>query len=284
MAKWVIVTESGSDITPRVRDEYGIKITPMYVQMGNESRKDGSFPVDEIFDSFSKTKTLPKTSGATIDDYGDVFREINRENPGCNILHLGYSAVTTVSFNNSIITGEFMDNVVHIDTKQVSAGLGAIVKKTAEFLKANPDADKNQVEEAVNGFINHINFAFFPGDLKYLKAGGRVSNSAYLVASALSLKPLIEMKDGQLTATKKYRGSDKKIYTDFAKDYLSKNHFEKDSLITVYSGATDEKLKKEVERELKKQGYKHTSSVQTGGVISCHCGPGAFGIVGFNRE
>ena len=60
-------------------------------------------------------------------------------------------------------------------------------------------------------WVEKARFAFFPGDLEYLKAGGRVSNAAYLAATLLGLRPLIEILDGKLVGTKKYRGSSEKI-------------------------------------------------------------------------
>lgn len=39
----------------------------------------------------------------------------------------------------------------------------------------------------MNGLIGKIRMGFIPGDLDYLRAGGRVSNAAYLGAKILGL-------------------------------------------------------------------------------------------------
>ncbi len=279
MAKWIIVTESGSDLSPADREKYGIKVVPMYITMEEKSIKDGSVNTMDIFENYRRTKKTAKTSGAGIMDYSRAFRRILKENPGCNILHLGYSAVTTVSYNNAMLARKGMDNVVHIDTKQVCGGLRCVVLKMAEYLAQNPHAAKEQVKEYAQNIIDKSGFAFMPGKLEYLKAGGRVSNPAYMMATVLNLKPLIEIKDGRLTATKKYRGSDDKIYKKFTEDYLNNHSFEKDSFFMVYSPGIDNSLKSELEKQAQNHGYAPTW-VQCGGVISCHSGPGAFGMGG----
>ncbi len=283
MSKTVIITETGSDITADIAAEKGIKIVPMYVRAEGKSRVDGSFPAKELFEIYERTKQLPKTSASNPQDYLQVYKEIYKENPHCNILHLGYSAITTASFNNAKLAGEEMPdiNICHIDTKQVSGGLGAVVLKAAEYLQKNPHRDSDEVRDYCMDLINRSRFVFFPGKLEYLKAGGRVSNSAYLVASMLGLKPLIEMQDGKLIGTKKYRGSDEKIYKKFINDYLSDTKLEKDSFFMVYSQGLDENLKKELEKEATKYGYENIKWVATGCVISTHAGPGAFGLGGF---
>lgn len=49
--------------------------------------------------------------------------------------------------------------------------------------------------------------AFLPGSLEFLRAGGRLSNAAYMGARILCIKPVVELLEGKLVATKKYRGS-----------------------------------------------------------------------------
>ncbi|MBQ3588156.1 MAG: DegV family protein, partial [Oscillospiraceae bacterium] len=149
------------------------------------------------------------------------------------------------------------------------------------YIENHPEATVRQLEEYAAKLVDRARFVFFPGDLEYLKAGGRVSNAAYLLASFLGLKPLIEILDGKLVGTKKYRGSDSKIYRKLINDYLSANSLEKDSFFMVYSEGIDPQLKTELETEAVKLGYSNVTWVPTGCVISTHSGPGAFGLGGF---
>ncbi|MBQ3008133.1 MAG: DegV family EDD domain-containing protein [Oscillospiraceae bacterium] len=281
MAKTYIVTETGGDLFSSDAERYGISIVPMHVQIENESRDDGTFPVKDIFESYRRTKTLPKTSATNPQEYKDAFDRIITEDPDAQILHLAYSAITTASYHNAVLAAEDMDNVLHVDTKQVTGGQRAVVLKMAQYIEDNPGADFEILKAEAEKWVEKSRFVFFPGDLEYLKAGGRVSNAAYLVASILGLKPLIEIIDGKLVGTKKYRGSDEKIYKKLVNDYLAENSFEKDSFFMVYSEGIDPSLKADLEKEAAKYGYENITWVPTGCVISCHSGPGAFGFGGF---
>jgi len=281
MVKTVIVTETGGDLLGADIEKYGIKVVPMHVTMDGVSLDDGSFPPADIFDSYQRTKQLPKTSATNPREYRQTFDEILQQAPDAHILHLAYSAVTTASYHNALLASEGLDCVTHSDTKNVSGGLRAIVLRMAEFIKNNPKATPWQLKAEAENLAERCRFAFFPGDMEYLKAGGRVSNAAYLVASILGLKPLIEILDGKLVGTKKYRGSDSKIYKKMINDYLTEHKLEKEGFFFVCSAGLDGMLAKELEKEALKYGYKNITWVVTGGVISTHSGPGAFGIGGF---
>ena len=276
-----IVTETGGDLMQSDIERYGIEVVPMHVQMEGKSYNDGEFPVAEIFESYRRTKVLPKTSATSPYEYKEAFDRIMAQNPDAQIIHLAYSAITTASYHNAVLAAEDMDNVTHIDTKQVSGGLRAIVVKMAEFIEDNPDVTPQQLKNYCEILAQKCKFAFFPGDLEYLKAGGRVSNAAYLVASMLNLKPLIEMIDGKLVGTKKYRGSNDRVFVKFLDEYLAHNSFEKDSFFMVYSPGLDDTVKRQLETVTAKHGYEEITWVPTGCVIATHAGPGAFGVGGF---
>lgn len=279
-----IVTETGGDLMKSDIERYGIEVVPMHVQMEGKSYNDGEFPVAEIFESYRRTKDLPKTSATSPYEYKEAFDRIMAQNPDAQIIHLAYSAITTASYHNAVLASNDMDNVTHIDTKQVSGGLRAIVVKMAKFIEDNPDVTPQQLKNYGEILARKCKFAFFPGDLEYLKAGGRVSNAAYLVASMLNLKPLIEMIDGKLVGTKKYRGSNDRVFVKFLDEYLAHNSFEKDSFFMVCSPGLADTVKKQLEEVAAKYGYKEITWVPTGCVIATHAGPGAFGVGGFKEK
>ena len=49
MGKYVIVVESGSDVTPELCERYGIVRVPMHVTIGDETVEDGSIDPLEIY-------------------------------------------------------------------------------------------------------------------------------------------------------------------------------------------------------------------------------------------
>ena len=278
----LLMAESGSDITPEIAAKYGITIVPMHVAFGGETRDDGFFPVTQMFEHYAKTRDLPRTSGCTPHDFEVVFDRVQSEHPGQPILHLAYSACTTCSMQSGMIAAEDRENIHFVDTKQVSAAQGAVVIAMAEYLKANPEATIEQAMEKAKQISAQVRMGFFPGDLDYLRAGGRVSNAAYLGAKLLSLHPLIEILDGKLMSTKKYRGNMAKVVSKLVTEYLE-NLDPDQPLYFIYGAGLDEKIMRDVEAIAADKGFARVSWVQTGCVIAAHSGPGAFGLVGFAK-
>ena len=279
----LLTAESGSDITPEVAAKYGVTIVPMHVAFGGETRDDGSFPVTEMFAHYTKTRDLPRTSGCTPHDFEIVFDRLQSEHPGQPILHLAYSACTTCSMQSGIIASEDREGDIRfVDTKQVSTAQGAVVIAMAEYLKAHPETTIDEAVAKAEEIAASVRMGFFPGDLDYLRAGGRVSNAAYLGAKLLSLHPLIEILDGKLLSTKKYRGNMAKVVTKLVSEYVENLDAAK-PLYLLYGAGLDEKIMREVEEIVGQKGFETFSWVQTGCVIAAHSGPGAFGIVGFAK-
>ncbi len=284
MKSIILVAETGSDITPELAAQYGIQIVPMHVTFGEEALDDGAFPVKKIVDYYKSTGKLPKTSGSTPEDFLGVFDEIHTKWPDAHILYLAYSAITTCSYQSAKIAAEELDYVTMLDTKQVSVGQGAVVMTMGQILQSNPGMTIEEAVTAAEDLIAHAKMCFLPDNLEFLRAGGRVSNVAFLGSRILNVHPCIEILDGKLVATKKYRGKMTKVAVKMLKDYTEIYHLKKDCLWFVYTVGLSDEVRQSVEAAAKECGFEKTRWIQAGGVITTHGGPAAFGLAGFSEE
>lgn len=284
MSDIVLVAETGSDIPLALAEKYGIQLVPMHVSMGNKTYDDGTFPLQMLCDYHKETGKIPKTSGCSPDDYYKVFNKIHKNSPEKQILHLAYSAVTTCSFQSALSAAENLDFVTSIDTKNVSVGQGSIVIALAQFLEDNPSISLNQAIIAAEDFCSRARISFIPEDLDYLKSGGRISNSMFLGGRILQIRPQIEIENGYLVSTKKYRGNMKKVSKQLIKDYSVNAHLKKDNLRLLFSIGLADEVRSAAEAEAIECGFKNIEWLQTGCVITSHCGPKAFGLSGFAEK
>lgn len=282
MKSIIVVAETGSDVTKELAAKYDIEMVPMHVSFDSETLDDGEFPVQKIVDYYRETKKLPKTSGSTPGDFIKKFDEIHEKNPEAHILYLAYSAVTTCSYQSAIIASEDRDYVTAIDTKQVSVGQAAIVVEVAKVIQDNPEMTLEEAVALANDLIERAKMCFTPDNLEFLHAGGRVSNAAFLGASILGLHPCIELIDGKLIATKKYRGKMKKVAAQLVKEYADKYNLVKDNLWVIYTVGLSDEVKQSIEDAIKECGFTGVTWVQAHGVITTHGGPAACGIAGFS--
>lgn len=284
MKSIILVAETGSDITEALATQYGIKIAPMHVSFGDETFDDAAYLAEKICDYYKETGLLPKTSGCVPEDFSRVFDEIHEEYPDAHILYLAYSAVTTCSYQSAMIAAEERDYVTLIDTKQVSVGQGAIVVRMAQMLQDKPDMTIEEAVACANDLIKRANMCFLPDNLEFLRAGGRVSNVAFLGSRILSLHPCIEILEGKLVATKKYRGKMVKVAAQLVRDYAESYHLEKDCIWFVHTVGLSEEVRQSVEEATKECGFEKTVWIQAAGVITTHGGPAAFGLAGFRQS
>lgn len=284
MTKFIITTESGSDISPQLVKRYGIYVIPMHVTMGEDTYDDGSFDVEDIYRFYDKTGTLPKTSGSTPQDNTVVFERIFAEHPEAHIIHIAYSAVTTVSYNSCVIAAREFEHIDIIDSKNVSGGLTAVVVATAKFIEKNPESTAEEIIAFVEDVRERTRFVFLPQSLLYLKAGGRVSNIAFLGASLLKLHPTIVLENGYLVASKKYRGSYERCLKSAIKDFVTNYTIDAETLTIGGTAGLSEAYKQLGKATLNEYGYENPQWFTAGAVISSHGGPGAFGIIGIEKN
>ena len=212
-----------------------------------------------------------------------MFTEIHQRYPDAHILHLAYSAVTTVSYQSAVIAAEGLDYVTSLDTKHVSAGQAAVVLETARLLECAPMMEPAQAIEAASAFSRRARMCFLPRDLAYLRAGGRVSNVVCLGGKLLNLHPCIEILDGYLLAKKKYRGNLLRVVPELIREYTRREQLEKSLLYLLASPGLPEPVQQAAEQTASACGFQEIQWMRTGGVITTHGGPGCFGLAGFSE-
>ncbi len=284
MTKYIITTESGSDLPKEYVDRYNVQIIPMHVTMGNDTMPDGSFEVEKAFQFYDETGTLPKTSGTTPDDNSRKFAEIRKKYPDAHIIHIGYSAVTTVSFNAAHIAAEDFENIHLVDAKNVTLGLSAIVISTAQFIDENPTVTPEEIIAYVEDVQERTRLVFLPKTLLYLKAGGRVSNLAFHGANLLKLQPTIILEDGYLVSGKKYRGSFERCLSKMLTDFFTEYDIDPATVLVGGAPGVTDAHKETVFKHLADNNVPTSEWHQTGAVISSHGGPGAIGITGIIKK
>ena len=279
----LLLAETGSDITPELAASLGVRLVPMHVAMGEQTLDDGTFPAEEVCAYYDRTGKVPTTSGSTPYDFETVYEEIFAENPNAQVLYLAYSAVTTCSYHSAELALEdksYAKNVRLVDTKHVSVGQCAVVAAVSRWLDSHPEATLDEAAGAAEAIGRQTQMCFIPKNLDYLRAGGRVSNAVALVGNLLHLHPCIDIIDGRLMAGKKYRGSMVKLMPGLVKEFTEKHDLNKDHVYLISTPYMDEDVKTAAEAAVKAEGFAGFTWMKTGCVITCHGGPGAFGIVG----
>lgn len=278
MNRIVITAETGCDIPPAEAAELGVTLVPMHVSIGERTIDDGDLSAAEMLEQCRQVGALPKTSGCTPHDFTVAFDRIHEDDPEAQILHVAYSAVTTCSLASAEAAAEGRDYVTTLDTGHVTVGQGLVVREVAAWVREHPEATVDEARAHAAGLSARVRMAFLPGDLGYLRAGGRLSNVAFLGATLLKIKPVVELIDGRLVATKKLRGSMSSAAVALV-DYLAlREEFDPARVVFVKSPGLPEQVQEVVAAHARDLGFERVEWYETGNVITSHCGPGALGV------
>ncbi|NLB42786.1 MAG: DegV family EDD domain-containing protein [Clostridiales bacterium] len=284
MNKYIITTESGSDLSKEIIDRYNIQVIPMHVTMDDQTYPDGSFEVQKIFELYEETGILPKSSGSTPQDNTEVFKKVCVKYPDAHIIHIAYSAVTTVSFNSAKIAAQDFKNVYLVDSKHVSIGAAAIVKATAQFIEDNPNKSPEDIIAFVEDIRERTHMVFLPKTLVYLRAGGRVSSLAFYGANILRIYPTIILENGYLVSGKRYRGSFDRSLNKMINDFFKSYNIDSETVLVIGAPSVDDNYKEIIYNLLRENGVQKPRWMRAGAVISSHGGPGAIGIAGIENN
>ena len=271
-----IITDSSPLYHPEEGKKLGFEVVPLCVNIGEFEGRDLLVDMNEFYDRIKKGG-IPKSSQPPIGDVGDMYEKYR----DAEIINISMADGLSGTYQSAMIAAEGRDYITILDTKEVSVGQGAIVVRVAEYLKEHPDTTIEELVSVANDYIARARMCFVPDNLEFLRAGGRVSNVAFLGSRILNIHPCIELLDGKLVATKKYRGKMIKVAANLIKDYAQNYQLERETLWFVHTIGLSEEVKAAAEVAAKECGFKEIRWILAGGVITTHGGPAAFGLAGF---
>ena len=165
-----------------------------------------------------------------------------------------------------------------VDTKALSTGQGLLVLKAADYADAGMPAE--EIVQKINALRPRVNTSFVPDRLDYLYKGGRCSRLAMYGANILKIHPLIEMEDGQLAGTKKYRGAMTKCIEAYVTDLAAKYPaYDKTRCFITHSCADEEVVAAARKKVAELFRFDEVLETVAGSVITGHCGRNTLGVL-----
>jgi len=165
-----------------------------------------------------------------------------------------------------------------IDSANLSTGIGLLVVEAA--ILAKEGRSRIEIEAAIRALIPKVRASFVVDTLTYLHRGGRCGSVAALAGSVLRLHPRIVVRDGAMTADKKYRGRLSAVIRDYAHDLEPALRTAKPDRVFITHSGCDRAIVEDVRSWLASLGrFTEILETRAGGVVSSHCGPGTLGVL-----
>ncbi len=280
MNRFVLITDSGCDLTEELIAECGVELVKLGVEIdGHAIDPAATGVIKEFYDSMRQKKDT-KTFAANTEQFFEAFEP--HLVAGEDVLYLGFSSGLSSTYSSSLLVArELMEKypgrrVAAWDSKCASLGQGLAVFFAAELKKEGKDID--EILAALEEKRPHLCHRFTVDDLVYLKRGGRISAATALVGSLLSIKPTLHITDeGTIVSIGKARGRKNAIRALFEDmERLAINPGEQTVFISHADCLEDANTLADMIREAFSPKRIEIGSI--GPVIGSHSGPGTLAL------
>ena len=207
-----VVTDSSCDLPQSLVDALRIDIVPLTIRFGEEEFVDREeLSTDEFWHRLEHSKLLPETAAPSAGAFEAKFRELLARGAS-GIVCINLSSHLSATMQAAQVAAAAVSNdipVQVIDSRSASMGLGNLCL-TAARRAADGDSLESIVTEVVNRRDRTKLFATLD-TLEFLKRGGRVGNARALLGTVLSIKPVIELREGVVEEAEKVRTRSKAL-------------------------------------------------------------------------
>lgn len=272
-----ITTDSTCDLPAWLLEQHNISVIPLGVVKGGRLYRDGvDIRTADIAAHVDAGGDITSTNAVNIADYETLFREQIEKYDA--IIHLNLGMGFSSCHQNAKLAAEEVPEVYVVSSENLSAGHGALVLAAAEAAEMGKSVA--EILDLLEELTGRVEMSFVLDRLDYMKKGGRCSAVAALGANLLKLHPCIEVIDGKMSVTKKYRGSMEKVVADYIRERLADRTDLDTSRIIVVDTCEDDHLASLARNYLEEDGrFAQVIEAKAGCTVFSHCGPNVLGLM-----
>jgi DegV family protein with EDD domain len=207
-----VVTDSSCDLPQHVADEMGISVVPLRIRFGTEEFVDRVELTNEDFwRRLQTSKTLPETSAPSAGAFESEFRRLQAEGAD-GVVCINLSSRLSATMQSAQLAAKALEGempVTVIDSLSASMGVGTQCLTAARL--AADGADLDAIVREVEDQVSRTRLFGTLDTLEYLRKGGRVGAAQALLGEVLSIKPVIEVREGVVAEAGKVRTRSKAL-------------------------------------------------------------------------
>ncbi len=277
-----IIIDSASDITVNEAKELGLGFIPIEIRFGTEEYLDGvNITHNEFYNRLKNSTGLPQTSQINPFRFEEEFKKATSD--GSDVVMITLSSKLSGTYKNAVSAAEKFDGKVFVvDSLSATIGERLLGLYALELAKQNLPA--KTIKTILDDAKTRLKIIAAIDTLEYLKKGGRISAASATIGTILSIKPLIQVIDGEVKVVGKAMGTKKKHLMLTQMINQTKGIDYSMPLCFVYS-ATNTGLEEYIKTipEILNQSNEEIKSYSLGCTIGTHIGPGAVGMAFFEK-
>jgi DegV family protein with EDD domain len=276
-----ILVDSTADIPRDRAQRLGIAVVPLTVLFGDTGYRDGvDLDGPTFYQKLTSSSVMPTTSTPSPGLFEDGYRQLIREGAtGIISIHLASKLSATFSVARGAaeqVSRETNVPIELVDSGTVSAGFGL----PAEMVAAEAREGKSLAELRAHAesLCRRSHVLAVLDTLEFLRRGGRISGAQAMLGTLLNVKPLIEVRDGEVVGLERVR-TRAKAYERIGELVQAFGQLEAVAVVESDTTAGDQLIavaqrfwSGPIERSF------------LGPVVGAHGGPGAAGIIAITAD
>ena len=276
MSKVAIITDSTAYIPQEMMKPYPITVLPQVLIWGDETFRDGvDIQPVEFYTRLAKATVMPSTAQVSPVEFEKAFQALNAQ--GYEVLAITISNLLSGTMASAIQAKASLAGlpVELVDSTTTAMAMGFQVLAAAKA--AARGASLAECKAVAEASIPRTGVLVTVETLEFLHRGGRIGSATKFLATALNIKPIIEVTGGKLEGIEKVR-TRRKALARLVELVGERTGGKKPLQISVLHANSQEDA--EATLELAKSTYQVTegSVTDVSPVIGTHVGPGTVGI------
>lgn len=272
-----VVTDSTAHLPEGFAERHAIRVVPLHVLIDGDAVLDGIEVGPGALAEALADRRVVTTSRPTPAEFAATFRAALDEGAD-SVVSVHLSKELSGTWESAVLAAQQVgsDRVRVVDSRSTAMGLGFAALHAAEA--AADGASGAEVEAAAVSTAQRSEMLFAVETLEHLRRGGRIGHAAALLGTALAVKPVLQMVDGEIRPLEKVRTMQRAIAR--LVDRAAQVAGEDDIRLAVHHLASPERaveLAAQLEERLPRSRGCVISEI--GAVIGAHTGPGVLGVV-----
>ncbi len=269
-----VITDSASDLPDGILSGNDIAMVSLAIRFGNRDYIDRvDLPTEEFWKMIRSSTELPQTAAPSPGAFGSAFDEAF-EAGYAGVLCITMSASMSATYQSAISAAKEHPNgtnIMVVDSQLVSMAEGLLVMRAAEA--AATGTSLPELYESISAARERFGLYGLIGSLDHLRRGGRIGGAQAFLGSMLSIKPIVEVREGRVEPESRQRTRGRAIEHMIAK---TADHGPLARVVIVNGDSGDATVLEEKTSTL--DCASETYSVILGAVVGTHTGPDTVAI------
>ena len=274
-----IVTDSTSDLPAYLVEQHNIQVVPTVLILDGKEYSDGTgISREEFYTRLPSLRTPPTTAAPSIGDFATPYETLLSQDCDHIISIHAASQLTTIVNVARQAAQEFPDKATCIDSGSLSLGLGFQVIAAAE----ESELGLKPALDAIASTRKRLQVSAALDTMEYPKRSGRVPGAVAALGGLLSIKPMIELVDGEVKAIGAVRTT-KQADERILNLLLDKGELERLAILHTNAEPRARNLLSEMMSQARQSVPRDILFVNVTAVIGTHLGPNGLGFAAVRK-